>query len=1183
VTVDEKIPSRWRSFWRGSRRAWRWTRWMLWGALLLLMAAAAFLHYAGLPDFLKERLLAGLRRRGVPLEFSRLYLHPVRGLVAENLQMGSGDESTVPWLQVSSADIGLDLAALGSLELKVDSLLLRGGRVRWPLTGTNQPPRRIEVDRLTTGIYFRADDQWELHHLRAHLAGLEISANGSIAQASWLGALNPPRTNGLARAQLEHQLHGWLARLDRMQFSKPPDLRLNFTVDARTGRLDAEFSADAPRIESPWGASRAAGLHLHLTRAAGTNVPLRLTAECNLTDARTQWGRAQGTKVRLKGLLGEGGPMQVEYAVSAMGIHTPWGAARSLTIAGDATRAGLTNAPIFFTGTGEGTGFRGGWGVAERARIEFTQAANAEGTIRRTARVRMDGIVTPEGEADEADLSGLWPDTTRARILVTGRLEKPRWPHGRIGRAQFSLEITNAVPWSATATAAVSDLVVAQIHAPQVSLTAALHPAKDTNLVTVAWSLLAGALESEGARATNAALRGQGDWILHEKRPLAQAVNGRIGQIVVRSGEATQIEFTAEITPPAGQFIHKADASWGPWRPLEPVGVAAELRAQTLRAQNLEAEKIVARIRWDAPALAIEKLEAALCGGTFAATGRVQVASRQAMVQLKSDMDPHQLAPRLGTNIVHWLRPFVWEKSPRIEVRAQMTLPAWTNAAPQWLEEWKRVGVPSLDLTGGVAVGRAQYRGVPVESAATGIVIRERVLQLPELQLVRPEGRLTVGYTGRLAAGKHQWRVRGVVDPAVARPLLDEATRRVFDQFQFRTPLAVEGEMHGQWRVPEATGLRARVATTNLVFKGESFSNVSAAIVFTNRVLTATEVRVARGDEEVRVARVAVDWRGDRITIEQAESTMDPLLVTGLIGASTRRAIEPYRFAKPPVARVNGSLPISNSERTDLTFELRGGPFQWEPFRLADVNATVHWVTNRVILTNVVGGFYGGRLAGQARFDVGRADRTGFQFDLAVENADLNKLLKDVSSPTNQVLGRFDGRLVITEANTADARSWRGFGNATLRDGLLWDVGPVGVLIPRLEGTLLNIVRSQAKSAGATFAITNSVIHTRDLEIRTGQTQLRFDGQIGFDQKVDMKVAAVLLPKMGEISADWLFGSTLGRVTRLFEFHITGTLDQPKAKPVVDIKKPWTLPLLPWKLLLDLKDRIPEKKPEPEK
>ncbi len=1250
MNTDEQRPSPSQRFWRGSRRAWRWTRWTFWGALALFAGTLLYLNRVGLPDFLKTRLQAELHERGLRLEFKRLFLHPARGIVAEELHLIAGDERTGLEIRVPSADLGLNLAALLAFDVKVDSLLLRDGRVRWPLSGTNQPPRILEADRLTTGIHFRDDDQWDLNHLRARVLGLNISANGSLENASQIGAPRPRQTNELERAQIEKQLRELLSHFDQVKFPQPPEITLNFHADAHTGALEAELAARLARAESPWVSGRDAEFTSKIKRVGDTNMQLTATAEMKFSDLRTKWGDARGATVSAKATFDSAQPgfLKTDGTVSLAEPRTRWGEAQSLTFTGEVKSATNQQRGLLLTFSGEGKGLKTEWGNASGARtrvkgtigieptfefsgegaaaltdvrtrwgeaqsltfngetkpaadrqhlslvtfsgeghelktewgmvrhgeIDFTQAGSANGGTGRTARVKLNLIKTPEAAAAEATFTAVQSDVSQPRARFTGRVEKPHAQFGSAEQMLFSLDLTNAAPWSASAAATFNAVVTPHVRTPQLLLNATARPGSVTNTMAMNWNATVGALESEWARATNATLRGSGEWLVKEKRPAAQTFRGQVERVTSGWGDVAGMDFNARIVPPPSNFAHKADASWGAWKQLEPFTLEADVKLESLRAGKLETGKVLAKARWNAPELIVEKLDAALYGGALTVTGRVDVASRQVAARVGSNLDPHQLGPLLGTNITKTLARFTWEKPPEIVALAQLKLPAWTNAPPNWSKDvW-----PSLDLNGTVAVGRAAYSGISAESSATDLLIRDGVLRLPKLTIVRPEGPMTLSYTERFATGEHRLQVNGVVNPAIARPLLDESTRVILDQFQFRAPVELDAELRGRWNAPEATGLRARIATTNLVFKGEPFSNVAATITFTNRAVTATDVRIARGQEQVSVRRLAVDWGDDRITIDGAVSTMDPLLVTGLIGESTRQAIEPYRFTRPPMARVNGSLPISNSGQTDLTFELSGGPFQWEKFRLPDLNATVHWVTNQVVITNVAGAFYGGRIAGHARFDVDNPKHTSFLFDLKTENADLHELLKDVSSSTNKVQGRFDGRFAITKANTEDALSWQGFGNVKLRDGLLWEVPLVGIFSPVLDTFAPGIGRNRAKVASASFTITNSVIHTKDFEIGAAPARLHYEGAVGFDQKLNARVEAELFGEtmLGKI---WLMGPLLGKVTRLFEYDVTGTLEQPKVKPVF-IRKPWTIPLIPFKFLGDLLPDSDKKKPD---
>ena len=72
-------------FWRKCRIGFRWFRLTVWLVVLTLVCTLAWFDKVGLPGFLKVRLVAALQERGVRLDFSRLQLRLLRGIVAENV------------------------------------------------------------------------------------------------------------------------------------------------------------------------------------------------------------------------------------------------------------------------------------------------------------------------------------------------------------------------------------------------------------------------------------------------------------------------------------------------------------------------------------------------------------------------------------------------------------------------------------------------------------------------------------------------------------------------------------------------------------------------------------------------------------------------------------------------------------------------------------------------------------------------------------------------------------------------------------------------------------------------------------------------------------------------------------------------------------------------------------------
>src|SRR5205823_8603208 len=187
------------------RRYIRWCRISFLLLILLLLGALTYLNRVGLPEFLKARLVAELRARGVVLEFTRMRLRWYHGLVAENVHLGRADDAG-PHLTIGEADLKLDRAALHKLRFQVNSLLLHDGRLVLPLASANQPPEQFVVNHFTTELHLLPGDRWELERFQADCLGATIHLSGTLTNASMIRNWQLIRTTnqppGLWQAQL---------------------------------------------------------------------------------------------------------------------------------------------------------------------------------------------------------------------------------------------------------------------------------------------------------------------------------------------------------------------------------------------------------------------------------------------------------------------------------------------------------------------------------------------------------------------------------------------------------------------------------------------------------------------------------------------------------------------------------------------------------------------------------------------------------------------------------------------------------------------------------------------------------------------------------------------------------------------------------------------------------------------
>ena len=245
-----------RGFWRTCRVYFRRVRIAVWLLILVLLGALLYLTQIGLPDFAKKPLLENLRARGLDLQFSRLRLSWYRGIVAENVRFGRADEPLSPELTVAQVQLRLNHHALARLQFQIDSLVLRQGRLVWPLAETNQAPRQLAVENIQTELRFLPGDEWALDQFTAGFAGARIQLSGTVAHASAV------REWKLLKAEQAAPVSAWRDRLrefadtlERIHFSAPPTLRLDVRGDARDlASFGIRVLLDTPGADTPWGA-----------------------------------------------------------------------------------------------------------------------------------------------------------------------------------------------------------------------------------------------------------------------------------------------------------------------------------------------------------------------------------------------------------------------------------------------------------------------------------------------------------------------------------------------------------------------------------------------------------------------------------------------------------------------------------------------------------------------------------------------------------------------------------------------------------------------------------------------------------------------------------------------------------------------------------------------------------------
>jgi hypothetical protein len=724
-----------------------------------------------------------------------------------------------------------------------------------------------------------------------------------------------------------------------------------------------------------------------------------------------------------------------------------------------------------------------------------------------------------------------------------------------LSRAELAVEAAHAqTPWGSLTNLSLRMRLVSTLE----------HP----NLVNCDMDMSTDTFQTEWAGGNNAAFTAH--WI-HSRTnaiPLSGAGQFRCATANTKWGSVDDVLLKGNLA--MNRPLESApDASLVWWTNLEPYAIDWECRVGRLRALEVQANKVACAGSWSAPELTLTNLQASFSQGRLALEGGLNVASRELLLRLNSDFDPNYISALLPESGRLWLAQFTWERAPNLQGNVALILPDWTNRQP----DWKGEVLPTLVLAGNIDLpqGGIFRDQLKLTSARSHFSYSNMTWHLPDLTLTRPEGVLVAEHRANERTKDFYWHLTSSFDPLCIRPLLMEKQQQIIDLFTFTEPPVLDAEIWGRWRQDEQTGFKARVALTNFTFRQESFTGVQTSLQFTNQLLQIFNPHVQRGSQTASADGLTADFAAQLIYLTNAHSTLDPGVICRSIGPQVAKAIEPYHFLNPPVGRVYGTIPMHGEDGADLHFDLDGGPFHWWKFKIPHLLGHVHWAGQHLTLSDVRAAFYGGQAGGAARFDFLPMAGTDFQFAFGATNVQLHALMNDLSSETNHLEGSVNGAISVTKANTDNWRTVNGYGELTLRDGLLWDIPLFGIFSPVLNGIAPGLGNSRASAATCGFVITNGFVFSNDLEVRTTGMRLKYRGTVDLESHLNARVEAELLRDMWAVGP--FVSAVFWPVTKMFEYKVTNTLGDPRMEPVFVVPK---IVLFPFHPLRTLKNLFPE-------
>lgn len=454
-------------------------------------------------------------------------------------------------------------------------------------------------------------------------------------------------------------------------------------------------------------------------------------------------------------------------------------------------------------------------------------------------------------------------------------------------------------------------------------------------------------------------------------------------------------------------------------------------------------------------------------------------------------------------------------------------------------------------VSGSIVASQARIQDIPIEHLDISFSRQGPLLRLESGRVQLDSGpgasRLQVREAEfRLDTLRYQARLSGTFNPHVLKPVLTPNFRAIVEWFDIQEPLQGDVQIGGLLGDP-AISCYGPVQATNFTIRGVAIDSLEGDLNITNEVMHLTGVTLTRPEGLARGdAHMAFSNQTLRLDVD---SRLDPRAVAEMLGPAVADFMAPFQHNGPTHVRVNGLLDYCNFSLNQLQAQVEAQGFGYDRWVADTAQFDLEVIGHRLQFTNVAATAYGGTLSGHgALYPVGRDDHWRYEINGQIVGARLDDLLAaTLEQPLGELRGSIEasGRLAgYVGVGTGPLAT--GTGQVKIRNGLLFETklfsGLTAILSKIFPATSLF---AQTDARGS-FAIRNSRIYSRDIELMGSLFSVKASGRYGFDG--DLRFRVEVLPLRKGAVATLVRLATLP-VTRLLEFRLTGTFEDPRWRP----------------------------------
>ena len=456
------------------------------------------------------------------------------------------------------------------------------------------------------------------------------------------------------------------------------------------------------------------------------------------------------------------------------------------------------------------------------------------------------------------------------------------------------------------------------------------------------------------------------------------------------------------------------------------------------------------------------------------------------------------------------------------------------------------------NFSGRLSFSGANVRGVPINNLDLTVARAGQAVRLDQATVQLGDGprasRLKIRNGAfHLTTRRFRADISGTLNPHLLKPLMTANMRNIVEWFGIQEPVAAEVVLGGTAGNP-AIYCFGPVQATNFTINGVAVQSLQAELNITNEVMHLTGTSLIRPEGQAR-GEVHMAFSNQTLRLD-VDSTLDARATAQMIGPAVAEFMKPFRLNGPVHLQVQGLLDYCDFALNRLEAQVDAQHFgfdRWEADRAVfDLSAR----GRRLRFTNAVAYAYGGQFAGTGSlYPVGGDARWRYEVDFAATNVGLTNLLfASTGKPTSDLRGILDGTGRIGGyIGKGTGASVTGAGQANVRGGLLFQTRLFSGLSAILSKVIPDFTLFAQTDATGQYSLHHGQMVSRDIELKGTVFSVKAAGSYSFAGALDYRVQVQLL-RSGPVAAIVRLATL--PVTRLLEFRLTGTFEEPRWRPV---------------------------------